>query len=99
MSGPSKASLGGLSGCTSWADACAERALNNLQQDLSYVGGETYTLGNGSCQVVTVLGSGNANRTIQAKGTIGVVVRKVKVQIAQINPNLQLSSWRDVASF
>ncbi len=80
-------------------DACAERALNRLQQDLSYAGGETYTIGNGSCQVVAVLGSGNTNRTIETKGTVGTVVRKVKVQVTQVNPTVQLSAWREVVSF
>lgn len=81
------------------ANACAERALNQLQQDLSYVGGETVTLGSGSCQVMTVLGSGNINRTIQVKGTVGTVVRKVKIEVMQVNPTVQFSSWREVASF
>lgn len=81
------------------ATACAERALDKLRKDLNYTGNETITLGQGSCQIRPVLGSGNTNRTIETTGTVGTIVKKVKVIIAQVTPQTQLTSWQEVNDF
>jgi len=81
------------------ANACAEHALNQLRLDINYIGSETLSLGSGSCQVLLVLGSGNSNRTIQALGTAGDSVRKIKIIVLTVRPQIQLTSWREVADF
>ncbi|MFC1598318.1 hypothetical protein ACFL2M_02175 [Patescibacteria group bacterium] len=81
------------------ADACAERGLNDLRADPTYTGGDTYSLGNGSCDVVDVAGSGTSNRTVQATGTIGNITRKVEVEVATVASPMTITSWQEVADF
>lgn len=81
------------------ANACTERALNNLRLSLTYAGGETLNFGQGFCQVVGVLGSGNANRTIEAIGNVENMIRKVKVVLAEVRPRILIVSWQEVADF
>ena len=81
------------------ADACAEYALNELRQSAGYGGSETLILGQGSCTVLSVLGNGNQNRTVQTTGTVGNATRRVEVVVANINPQLTLDSWQEVWEF
>lgn len=81
------------------ADACAEYALSELRQSTSYTGSETLLLGNGTCEVGAIGGSGNTNRTVQTTGTVGAVVRRVEVEVAVVSPTMTLTSWQEVASF
>lgn len=81
------------------ADTCAELALNELKKDTGYTGNQTLNLGEGSCEILTVQGSGNTTRTIQAEGNIEGVIRRVVVEVDQVNPDTQISSWQEVADF
>ena len=79
------------------ANACAEYGLEKLRESVSYAGNETLTIGSSTCAILSVLGSGNANRTVQASSTVGTVTRKVKVQVLQVAPQVILTSWQEVA--
>lgn len=81
------------------ADACAEHALNELRQSTGYSGSETLSFGSGSCDILAISGSGNTNRTIQASGTVDTLVRKVVVTVAEVQPQLIVSQWQEVADF
>lgn len=81
------------------ASACAEKALSSLKQDLNYKGNETLNLGQGSCEIKSVSGSGNNNRTIQTIGRVGRILRRTQIVILEVNPQTQISSWREVADF
>lgn len=81
------------------ADACAESALDALHLSSTYTGSTTFTFSNGSCQILSVLGSGTTNRTIRAKGVSGDAVRRVEILVSQTTPQLLTTSWQEVADF
>ncbi len=81
------------------ADTCADIALQKLLTVPSYSGNETITLGQGNCQIASIGGSGNTNRTVQTTGTVQNVVRKVRVVVSTVQPKLQISSRQIVADF
>ncbi|MBI5037936.1 MAG: hypothetical protein HZC01_04525 [Candidatus Kerfeldbacteria bacterium] len=81
------------------ADACAEYAISQLLDANTYAGNEVRTLGDGTCTIRPVLGTGNTNRTVETFGTVDTTIRKIRVEIASLTPNVALTSWRDVADF
>lgn len=81
------------------ANACAEEALEKLRESVYYTGSESLTFSDTSCQIQTISGSGNSNRTIQTIGTIGTLQRKVKVVVTTVHPTIVISSWQEVADF
>lgn len=84
---------------TALADACAERALQSLRENPAYGSGDTYTLGNGSCEIVAIQGSGTTNRTLQTTGTVSTITKRVEVEIATIASPMEITSWQEVADF
>ncbi len=83
----------------SLANACAEEALQKLRESLYYNGDETLTFSAGSCQILPISGTGNTQRTVKTTGSVGSVVRKVRIVIAQVHPTISLSSWLEVGDF
>lgn len=81
----------------SLANACAEYGLEKLRESTGYAGNETLTIGSSTCSVLAVLGSGNSNRTVQTTSTVGTITRKIKVLVSQVTPQIQLTSWQEVA--
>lgn len=81
------------------ANACTEYALNQLRRSLMYAGAETLTLGNGTCEIETVSGSGNTNRVIQTTAMVGTVVRKIEVNVATVRNIMVISDWQEVANY
>lgn len=79
-------------------DACAEYALQQIRNSTPYTGSGSLTLGQGTCNF-TVTSQGGQNRTITAYGTVGTIVRKVKITISQINPRIIIATWQEVADF
>jgi len=80
------------------AGACAEEALQQIRDSTPYTGSDSLSLGQGSCDY-TVTNGGGQNRTIEATGTVGSVVRKVRVVIDTINPSINITSWQELADF
>lgn len=80
------------------ADACIEEALQQIHDSTPYTGTAGLTLGQGSCSY-TVTSQGAQNRTVISTGTVGTIIRKVKVIISGINPTISLTSWQEVANF
>lgn len=78
------------------ANACMEEALQKLRETVYYTGSETLTLTTGSCQIQTVAGTGNSNRTVQTTAAVGTVQRKVKVVVTTVHPTIVISSWQEV---
>lgn len=83
----------------SLANACAEEALQKLRESVYYTGDEMLAFSFGSCQILPISGVGNTNRTVETTGSVGTVVRKVRIVIAQVHPAILLSSWLEVADF
>jgi len=82
-----------------FALACAEEALMGLKDDLGYLGDKTLTFNGGSCYILQPEGSGNENRTVKTTGNAANQTRKIKIEIATINPEMDIVSWQEVAGF
>lgn len=79
--------------------ACADYALNQLKETTVYTGNQLLTVGSDTCYIMTVAGIGGTNRTVQATSTVSGYTYKMKIQIADVNPVMIISSWEDVADF
>ena len=80
------------------ANACVEEALQAIRSNASYVGTGNLSLGQGACSY-TVSNEGGENRTIIASGIVGIIEKKVKVTIDDINLYINVASWQEVADF
>lgn len=78
------------------SNACMEEALQKLRESIYYSGNETLTLTTGNCQIQTITGTGNTNRTIVTTSTVGSSIRKVQTVVATINPAITISSWQEI---
>lgn len=81
------------------ANTCMEEALMKLRESIYYTGNETLSLTSGSCQIQTISGTGNTNRTINTTATVSNTTRKVQVVVATVNPAISLTSWQEMADF
>lgn len=79
-------------------NACAEVALQNIYDDNYFFGTGSISLGNGSCDYY-VIDTGGETREVQVEGTVDNVTRRVKINISNINPNIIIDSWQEVADF
>ncbi|MEE8131913.1 MAG: hypothetical protein V3T98_02615 [Candidatus Paceibacterota bacterium] len=80
------------------ADACAEEALEQIRESTPFTGSGELALGFGSCNY-TIASGGGQNRTITTTGKVGTIIRKVKIIIDKINPQINITFWQDVADF
>ena len=80
------------------ADACAEHALGLIREQTSYTGTDGLTLGGGTCTYI-VTSQGGQNRTITSTGTVAAMIRKVRIVIDAITPDITIASWQEVADF
>ncbi|MEK7122245.1 MAG: hypothetical protein AAB855_00145 [Patescibacteria group bacterium] len=78
------------------AVACVEEALQQIRASTPFTGNGNLALGQGTC-TYSVTSQGGQNRTIDAIGTVGTIVRKVKVMLDKINPAVNVTSWQEVA--
>ncbi len=80
-------------------NACAEYALQQIKDSSSYVGTSgLQASGLGTCSYV-VQSKGGQNRTILSTGTVGSVVRKVKIVLVKVTPAITISTWQEVSLF
>lgn len=91
-------SLGQSNQARAFSNSCAEEALQNIHDDVAFVGGATVAFSNGSCSY-NIVNDGDENRTITTTGTVGLTVRRVKIIIDQISPSINVVSWKEVADF
>lgn len=80
------------------ANACTEEALQQIRVSSSFTGSGNIAIGQGTCDY-TVTSQGAENRTVTASGTVGTIVRKVKVIISAISPVINATSWQEVSDF
>ena len=78
------------------SNTCVEEGLQQIRDSTPYTGSGNLIIGQGMCDF-TVTSQGAQNRIITASGTIGTIVRKVKVIIDEINPFIKVVSWQEVA--
>jgi len=80
----------------SLATACAEEALQQIRTLSSFSGSGNLNFTSGTCTyLVTNLGS--ENRTITVSSVVGQIVRKIRIDITQINPKI-VGNWQEVAN-
>ena len=80
------------------ADACAEEALQQIRDSTVFSGSGSLTFGLGSCDYNVLIGVGE-NRSINASGQVGNVIRKVQISIDTINPLINIIFWQEVGDF
>ena len=81
------------------ADFCAEYALMKLESVLNYSGNESVKIGEDSCIVYPIDGSGNTNRVVKTKSNFKNQVRKIEIKVSQISPVMKIDSWQEVSDF
>lgn len=72
---------------------CAEDALMKLKENPTYSGDETINIENGSCQILPLEG----NWTVRILASFQNQIRKMKIVISQIDPEMIIDSWSEVA--
>jgi hypothetical protein len=77
------------------ASACAEEALQKIREATSFTGAGNLSAGQGTC-TYNVVNTGGEARTINAVGTVGVVVRKINISISNISPLIVVNSWQEL---
>ena len=82
----------------SFANACAEEALQQIRDSTPFSGSGNLTFNNGNCDYI-VQNLGGQDRSIQATGSAGTAVRKIAIELDSINPQITLTSWHEVADF
>ena len=80
------------------ANACAEEALQQIRDSTPFSGTGNLTLGAGTC-TYTVTKLTGQNRTITGSGTVGTIIRKISISLDKITPNINITSWQEVADF
>jgi len=80
------------------ANACVEETFRQIKRTSDFSGTGILSLAEGTCTYTVVIGIGE-NRLIQATGTAGTVVRKVKVMIDALVPRIHIASWEEVGDF
>ena len=75
------------------ASLCGERALITLKENSSYAG-ENINIEGGSCEIYV-----EGNWILRVKADFQNQVKKIRVIISQINPQITIQSWQEVADF
>jgi len=78
------------------ADACGEEALQQIYTSASFTGTNSLSQGQGGCNY-TVTNIGGNNRVIDTIGTVGTVVRKIKIYVTITSTSISITSWQEVA--
>jgi len=81
-----------------FANACAEEALVQIRESMPFSGSNNLNFENGSCNY-TVINLSGENREITTSGNVDTTIRKVKINIDKINPQINVVSWQEVADF
>jgi len=77
------------------ANLCAEEALIRLKENINYSGDDTIDIGDGSCQILPI----ENNWTVKTEGSYAGQIVKIKITVAQVEPNTIINSWQQVAEF
>lgn len=80
------------------ASACAEEALQQINDSLDFQGSGAASFVNGDCSYEVIIGSGQ-DRIIRASGIVAVVARKISISLDQVVPIINITSWQEVADF
>lgn len=77
------------------ANLCAEQALMKLKENTDYSGNETINIEDGSCQILPIEGQW----IVKTTGNFQNQMKKIRISISQVDPEVVIDSWQEVASF
>jgi hypothetical protein len=77
------------------ANLCAENALMKLKENVNYSGNETIQIEGGYCQILPIEGKW----IIKTIGNFQNQVKKVKIIVNQVNPQMIIQFWQEVSDF
>ncbi len=80
------------------ADACVEYALQEIRNSTSFTGSSTENFTEGDC-TYDVSSNGGEDRDIEAEGIVGDVTQRSLVNLDQITPSINITSWEFVDIF
>lgn len=81
------------------AQACAEEALMRVKEDSAYSGNETVSLDGNNCQILAVDKGKSQARTVKVSSSLYNLAKKIRIEVARINPLMEIQSWRELADF
>ncbi|PKM91761.1 hypothetical protein CVU82_00960 [Candidatus Falkowbacteria bacterium HGW-Falkowbacteria-1] len=80
------------------AESCSEYALEEIVLDSDFSGGDSVVFDDGECSYNVIVGAGE-ERTIELLGQVKNSTRREKIEIDSLNPDINIVSWQEVASF
>lgn len=81
-----------------FAHACAEEGLQQIRDNNAYTGTGSLSFALGACEYA-VTNTGGENRLVDAWGSSGNTIRRVRGVVNAINPQITMTSWREIADF
>lgn len=82
----------------SQAQGCSEDALEQIRESQDFSGNSTLTFDDGTCVYEVIKLAGEA-REIRTTSNVKSVTRKIKISLDKINPQINITSWKEVADF
>lgn len=80
------------------ANACAEEALQQIRDSTVFSGSGSLSLSKGTCSY-EVINNGGQNRQIDVSASVGAAIRSIEINVDQINPQINIVSWQELADF
>ncbi|KPJ57112.1 hypothetical protein AMJ49_02315 [Parcubacteria bacterium DG_74_2] len=77
------------------ANLCAEHSLMRLKENSNYSGNEIIQTEEGNCQILSI----ENNWIVKVIGNFQNQIKKIKIIISQVNPQMIIQSWQEVADF
>lgn len=81
------------------SESCAEEALLNLRDDLSYSGEESLYFSRGSCYIRPVATTTEGDYKVETEGAVDNYQRKLHVLVGTTSPRFKIKSWQFVTDF
>lgn len=72
---------------------CAEEGLEQLRNNINFVGANNLDLNGGIC-TYTVVNTGGNTRLVTASSTVGSVIRRVNISVSSLNPTIT-ANWQE----
>lgn len=81
------------------AHACKEYARIELQRTLDYQGDEVISVGDESCEILSIDGSGNADRILRVQSFVGSHGYYIEDNIEAVSPYMIITTTERVSQF
>ncbi len=82
----------------SFADACAEESLLKIREENDFIGVGNILFDEGIC-FYEVEDIGGENRNIFIEGEVGIIKKRIKIVVSEINPKIIITSWQEVGDY